>query len=169
MKFTHLVSQCAAVSTKSSLMRNPPQMCCLKRFCSETMYSIKSSGTFLPFMIVLPSAAKQRERVTMIHDCSCFTPETAIPNLPLGPRLRRRWKIRNLKTVCILLLKMECLELSPKCVYIPGYVQVSTSVVFFLNVMHFRCILWGSAQPSWHTWMSQHHACSFPILEVNTI
>lgn len=168
-KFTHLQSQCAAVRTKSSLMRNPPQMCFSNLFCSETMYSIKSSGTFLPFMISLPSAAKQREGVTIIHDSSCFTPETAIPNLPLGPWLRRRWKISNLNRVCILPLKMECLELSPKRIYIPGYVRISTSVVFFLNVMHFSCILWGSAQLPWHIWMSQHQPCSFSILEVNTI
>lgn len=50
---THPASQCAAVITMSSLIRDPPQIWRL-RLCTETMYSIVFLGTICPFMILLP-------------------------------------------------------------------------------------------------------------------
>lgn len=56
---THDLWQCAAVTTKCSLMRNPPHTW-RPSFCTEAMYAIMFSGTFRPFMISLPRAEKTR-------------------------------------------------------------------------------------------------------------
>lgn len=69
MHFTYLHSQCAAVSTKSSLMRNPPHLW-WPFFCTEAIYCIFLSGTSSPFMIALPSAVEARNGVndkTFLH------------------------------------------------------------------------------------------------------
>lgn len=49
MKVTHSLLQCAAVTIKSSLTRNPPQIWPLL-FCTETMYSIEFSGAIFPWI-----------------------------------------------------------------------------------------------------------------------
>lgn len=59
----------------------------------------------------------------MIQDSSSFTLGTVISNLPFGPKPRRRWKIRKLRRVFILLFRSELLELSPSGVYIPRDVE----------------------------------------------
>lgn len=69
MHFTYLHSQCAAVSTKSSLMRNPPHLW-RPFFCTEAIYCIFLSGTSSPLMIALPSAVEARNGVndkTSLH------------------------------------------------------------------------------------------------------
>lgn len=83
----------------------------------------------------------------MIHDSSSFTPETVISNLPFGPRPRRRWKIRKLRRVFILLFRSELLELSPSGVYIPWDVESVHLWFYSLHRHSFSRILRGSAQP----------------------
>ena len=72
---THLLLQCAAVTTKSSLMRNPPHVW-PPLFCTEAIYCIEFSGTFSPCMMSLPRTAKiskSQNQVNVLFNSSWMT------------------------------------------------------------------------------------------------
>lgn len=107
----------------------------------------------------------------MIHNSSSFTPEKVISNLPFGPRPMRRWKIRRLRRVFILLFRSELPELAPSGVYIPR--DVESVHLWFLFLYIFMLL----AHPprvctTSLTYMDEsavtHQSCNFSTLIVNT-
>lgn len=140
-------------------MRNPPQM--RWSLCTKAMYFIDLSGTSLPPMISLPRAKVKRRWQWYMTPAVLHL--TVMSNSPLGPRPSRRWKIRRLRRVFILLFRSELLELSPSGVYIPRDVESVHLWFYFLHCRAFSRILWGSAQPPWHIWMSQQSHISHAI------
>ena len=65
LHFTYFLSQWAAVSTMSFLIRNPPQMCS-PLCCTEAMYGNEFGGTSLPLIIVPPSAYTEKQKQFVI-------------------------------------------------------------------------------------------------------